>query len=177
MKSFLPVLFVVVGLLISGCTVEKRMIIRDTEPGDLFIRTQAIIREHLPTAKVTLDADKRYIKAVDSRNMDYPTLIELRFNKDGGDTLLHIKASGDQQRLENLGYILSDGLAKKSIEKLSVKDRGALREEVQPREGHAVVDQRDLEKDYNKDGWVSPQEERIFNQEQLLELEKRKLEK
>ncbi len=162
---------IVVSLILNACSVEKKLIIPNADPDKLFIRTQAIIKDKIPSAKMQLDMDKRYIKAVDSKTMDYPTTIELRFSKEGGNTVVSVTAVGNEQRLENLKYILTQGLTVKEPSAIPVAPRTT------ERPGHAVISQEDLQMDLNKDGWITPQEEGLYRQQQDLLKQKETLQK
>lgn len=153
--------------IILGCTVEKKIVIQNAEPEALFMTCQGVIREKLPTAKVSVDVDQRKIKISDPRTLDYPANIELKFFKETGSTIVWFRADGDKQRLENLQFILTQGLTPKP----------APAPVAAPRPGRAVIGGDDAQIDVNKDGWIAPQEDNLYRQQQQLLKEREALQK
>lgn len=124
MKLLRSVFVLLAGFLLIACTTEKKMLVKNVEPDKAFITAQAILREKMPAAKMTVEINTRYLKVTDQGSEDYPDSIELKFSRETSNTLVTVTAEGDQQQLENLYYLfggLSKGIEPQMGGKVDVK--------------------------------------------------------
>ncbi|OGI11346.1 MAG: hypothetical protein A2Y40_00705 [Candidatus Margulisbacteria bacterium GWF2_35_9] len=151
MKKIFCILSIIIGMFLSGCSVEKKVIIRNSDPDKLFLRAQELYKKEMPAAKMEVDINQRILKVVDSDNIDYPNYIEMRFDKNLGNTDVTVIADGDEKKLKNLEYLLNENLKKQQF-------LGGMSDSINNIKGHQVMNEKDRQMDKNNDGWVGPKE-------------------
>ncbi|MFC1478707.1 hypothetical protein ACFL57_04535 [Candidatus Margulisiibacteriota bacterium] len=165
MKKYL-LLLVVTCLILAGCNVEEKTRVPNSDPDQLFIGAQALLKKKIPAAKFEVNVNERKIIANAGDNADYPVYIELSFQKDSGGTMVTIIAPDDDPRkLKNLYHLLKTNYhlmkQKKRVEK-RIQDTVQKNREAPPVMGAPVRNKRGSKIDRNNDGRISPAERRMW---------------
>ncbi|MFC1595662.1 hypothetical protein ACFL4D_00040 [Candidatus Margulisiibacteriota bacterium] len=107
MKKYIALTILALAFLLTGCTTEEKVFVPNSDPENMFIAAQSLLKKEIPAARFEVDVNARIIKALVENNIDYPNYIELRFEKDKSGTQVTIIAPDDDQRkLKNLHHLL-----------------------------------------------------------------------
>ena len=158
MKKYLYLLLLIPMVLLSGCNVEEKVNIPNSDPEQLFVSAQALLKDAIPTAKFDVNVNERVLKATSTDSVDYPPYVEMFFQKVADGTLVTIIAPDDDQRkLKNLYHLLKERLQEALKVKAKFKDRPW---DPASKKGRKVRNPKEFFLDRNGDGIVSPKERR-----------------